>query len=203
MFIVTLYFIDFQSCIWPITLNSLRRPGYSSLRFGKLTLVYRTGATVASSPSISSFSHFRVLFCAVDMESPSTSEAAAGADAEDDPVADHGPAVSCAIRLNFLSLHSGYNNSHLKSWFYQTRPYWTGYCNLDMWGCAFVWNKYTHNWPKIVWERHALHWGDISSHIRPCSRTNRGLWKLLFGFHQTIHHWHSWRHSCTKTYQHN
>lgn len=46
------------------------------------------------------------------MESPSTSETAAGAEAEADPVADHGPAVSCDIRLNFLSLHSTYNKCH-------------------------------------------------------------------------------------------
>lgn len=70
-----------------------------------------------------------------------------------------------------------------------------------MWVCICL-KKY-QGWPKIVWERHALHWWDISSHIRPCSRSNLGLWKLLFGFHQTVHHWHSWRHSCTKTYQYN
>lgn len=56
-----------------ICLTLVDQSGYSSLRLGKFTLVYRTGATVASSPSVSSFSHLSVLFCAVDMESPSPS----------------------------------------------------------------------------------------------------------------------------------
>lgn len=57
----------------PSSFRAIYQPGYSSLRLGKLILVYSTGATVASSPSVSSFSHLSVLLWAFDMASVSPS----------------------------------------------------------------------------------------------------------------------------------
>lgn len=51
-------------------------PGNSAFRPGKLMFVYRTGATVAISPSASSFSHLSVLLWALDSVSLSPSAGA-------------------------------------------------------------------------------------------------------------------------------
>lgn len=72
--------------------------GYSSLRLGKLIFVYRTGATVASSPSVSSFSHLSVLLWAFDMASVSPSGIdPGGAGPGPWAVGGHGPTASLGI----------------------------------------------------------------------------------------------------------
>lgn len=78
--------------------RTMYKPGYSSFRLGKLTFVYKTGATVASSPRVSSFSHLSVLLWAFDMASVSPSGSDPGAVGPGPWAGEgHGPTASLGI----------------------------------------------------------------------------------------------------------